>query len=278
MNTLAILKLATYFVMFLVTVIFFIFLVILGRRAGNAGELATKKIDSLYQERGEMSKQKKELSKMGVMYRAGNYNLSPSWYVMVRLSVGVIIAFVIYILTSEFVLSLLFVPIGYFATNLYFRRKNSSDNKDMMMDFYNTFASLKLQMNAGVYIGNSLEYIHKNAKNIRFKEALGELIINFSDKTVPMNEAIQIFQNRFDCKQIDKLCALLNNCVQYGVSDAYAKDIMQETETIMLTQTMAEEHDTETKTGMITFAFFGVIIFIVGYAVFTSFSGTELFF
>lgn len=120
----------------------------------------------------------------------------------------------------------------------------------MMMDLYNTYANLKIQMSSGVYLTESLEYSHKVAQDDRYREALGELILNLSDKTISMQRSVEIFKDRFDSREIDKLCALLHNCVVYGISDSYANDIMGEIQGIILASTLESEHDIENKAGM----------------------------
>ena len=133
-------------------------------------------------------------------------------------------------------------------------------------------------MSSGVYLTESLEYSHKVAQDDRYREALGELILNLSDKTISMQRSVEIFKDRFDSREIDKLCALLHNCVVYCISDSYANDIMGEIQGIILASTLESEHDIENKAGMVNFIFFALIIALVGYTVFTNFSGLDLFF
>jgi len=258
-------------------VIFYIILQKVGKKTGNVSELAKHSIDEAVKKNGEMSSYKKKLSKLGVMYRVGDYNMNPSWYVMVRLAIGMIAALLVGLLLERVVLGFVAFPVGFFAVEFVFKRLNASDNKEIMMDLYNTYANIKIQMDSGVYIVESIEYSHKVAKNKRYKEALGELIINFADKTVPMATAVEIFKDRFDSREIDKLCVLLNNCLAYGSQAAYTKDIMGEVQSIILASTMEAEHGIESKTGLVTFGFFGIIVFIAGYAVISSFSSMEFF-
>ena len=156
-------------------------------------------------------------------------------------------------------------------------RPNNQDNKDIIMDLYNTYANLKIQMDAGVYIVDSIEYSYKNATHPRYKEALGELILNFSDKTIPMTDAIEIFKHRFNSKEINKLSALLHSCLIYNASKAYTKDIMNEIQSIILASTLSSEHDIETKADMIKFALFAILILIVVFSVASGFGDMTSF-
>ena len=53
---------------------------------------------------------------------------------------------------------------------------------------------------------------------------------------------------------------------------------MGEIQGIILASTLESEHDIESKAGMVNFIFFALIIALVGYTVFTNFSGLDLFF
>lgn len=272
------LQILTYVVMIGICVCFFLIINKIGKSAEGAGKRATEEIDDVFKKRGLMDKYKTTLSKQGIMYRVGNYNMNPSWYVCARLGVGVLVGLLMYALGNNLVLLLLGVPLGFVATNMYFKAQNQSDNKAIMMDLYNTYANLKIQMASGIYLTQSLEYSHKVAQNDRYREALGELILNLSDKTISMQRSVEIFKNRFDSREIDKLCALLHNCVVYGISDSYANDIMGEIQGIILASTLESEHDIESKADFVNFIFFALIILLVAYTVFTNFSGLDLFF
>lgn len=272
------LKILTYLVMLGICVCFFLIISKIGKSAEGAGRKATESIDDVFKKRGLMDKYKTTLSKQGIMYRVGNYDMNPSWYVCARLGVGVLLGLLMFALTGNGILFLPGIVLGFIATGMYFKAQNQSDNKAMMMDLYNTYANLKIQMSSGVYLTESLEYSHKVAQNDRYREALGELILNLSDKTISMQRSVEIFKDRFDSREIDKLCALLHNCVVYGISDSYANDIMGEIQGIILASTLESEHDIESKAGMVNFIFFALIIALVGYTVFTNFSGLDLFF
>lgn len=272
-----IINILKYLLLMIICIIVFRTSYSLVSRTKTLGEKTTKSIDRKYKASGEMNQFRLKMSKLGVMYSLQNYELTPSWYIMMRLAIGMISGLVLYALLKNASLSLIMVPIGYIAVELYYRRQNAVNNKNMMMDIYQTYASLNIQSSANIYMVNSIQYIYKIVKNKRYKEALEELIINFSDKTVSMSDSINIFKNRFSSREIDKLCALMNNIMQYGISESYTKDIMGEINSIILSTTLEVEHDIDNKVELITFLFFTVIIFIVVYIVYKSFAGINLF-
>lgn len=276
-NISLIIKISSYFVMIIICILFFILLYKLIKKVDISKYRIDKEIDKKYKNDGKISSMKMNMSKMGIMYRVQDYDLNPSWYILVRITVGVLIGVILYLLTNKIIIIAIGIFAGYIIVPIYFKKKNKDDNEDMMMDLYNTYANFKIQMGAGIYIIDSLEAAHNIANNKRYKEALGELILNFADKTIPTEEAINIFKNRFDNRQIDKLCALLENCIQYGNSEEYAQDIMTEIQSLITANTLKTENDIENKAGLIKFAFFGVIIFLVAYSLYMEFANISLF-
>lgn len=270
-------KIAIYLVMAAICIFTFLLIMRISYRVGNLGEKITNKVDDTFTKNGTINRYKRKMSRLGIMYRAGNYSLNPSWYITIKATSGIILGLLLYGLLDRLILIPIGIVVGYFATELYFKHENKVDNKEIMIDIYNTYTNLKIQLKSGLYIGDSLEYSHSVAQNERYKEALGELVLNFSDRTIPMEDAIETFKNRFDSKEIDKLSALLQTFVQYGQNEEYTKDIMTEIQSIILSETMETEHDIETKANTINFAFFTIILAIVGYALIRNFAGLDLF-
>lgn len=269
-------RIGTYLVMLLIAGAGGLLAFNLAKKGDNAAKKAVSNIDTRLKEKGELSDKKLELSQLGIMYRFNDYNLNPSKYMVLRVAVGLLLTLIAFVLGAK-VLSLLGLPLGYLLTNLVFRKLNDRDNDDMAKDVYNTYANLKIQLSSGIYLGDCLEYTYDVARNKRYKEALKELVLNFSDKSMTSAEAIEIFKNRFQSKQINKLCAMMNTFVQYGISEAYVNDIMIELQSVLAADTLKAEHDIESKTGMITFGFFGLIIALVAIAMAQSFSGMSFF-
>lgn len=230
------------------------------------------KINASYQAAGTMSYKKLMLSRRGIMYRVNNYDLSPGYYLILKISVGILIGSLAFLLLMKWYAFPIGFAIGYLGVPLYFKYENNKDNEEMMMDIYNTYANIKIQMGAGIYIRECLEYTYEMTVNKRYKQALRELVLNFSDKTVSSTDAVKIFKNRFDSQEIDKLAALIGSFLQYGLNANHTDDIMTEIQGLIQADTLKKEHDIEMKAEMVTFAFFGVIIAMVVFMIFSSFS------
>jgi len=230
-----------------------------------------------YAQHTEMTPKKLDMSRRGIMYRMGDYNFSPFKYLLLRLFVGAIAALVGYLLFSKAIVLIPMFILGFFATNWYFSHENRQDNEAMMMDIYNTYANIKIQMSSGVYIRECMEYTYSMARNERYRQAIGELVLNFSDRTMSSFEAVQVFKNRFANSEIDKLSAMMTSFLQFGMNAHHADDIMMEIQSLLQAETLKTEHDIETKAGLVNFLFFAIIIAMVVYMVFMSFQGGGLF-
>lgn len=230
------------------------------------------RINKAYSNAGTMDYKKLFLSRRGIMYRMKNYEMTPAYYLILRICIGFLGSALLFLLSGNMLATVIGFPLGFFGVSAYFRYEDKKDNQDILMDIYNTYSNIKIQMSAGIYIRQCLEYTYDMVVNERYKEALKELIQNFSDKTVSSSDAVLIFKNRFHCSEIDKLSALLSSFMQYGMNANHADDIMTEIQGIIQAETLKAEHDIETRTGVINFAFFGIIIVMVIYSIFTAFS------
>lgn len=261
---------------------FYIIWTTLNKLYGKKSEVFNK-INEMYARTGRMDYKKTELSRIGVMYRVKNYDLTPGYFMVLKIAVGIMISILSYAVATTLLeeSNILIIPaafiVGYIAVPAYFKYENGVDNKEMLMDIYNTYSNIKIQLAAGIYIRECLEYTYDMIKSERYKEALAELILNFSDKTISSTEAVNIFKNRFQSHEIDKLSALLGSFMQYGMNANHADDIMLEIQGIIQADTLKAEHDIESKAGMVTFAFFAVIIMMVVSTVVTSFSMNGIF-
>ena len=246
------------------------------RKTEEAGKDAIKNIDRNHIKKGDMSASKLRLSKLGICYRLGDYNLNPSKYVILR-SVAAILVMLVLILLGAKAFSVLGLPVGYIGVDFLFKALNKRDNDKLSLDICNTYSNLKIQLSSGIYLGDCLDYTYGIAQNKRYKEALKELVLNFSDKTKTSSEAIEIFKNRFSCREIDKLCSMLNGFAQYGISENYLKDMVREIQSLLAADASKTQHSIESKTGVITFGFFAIIIGIVAISMISGLNGDALF-
>lgn len=244
----------------------------------NMGDQFEATINQRLKERKEFTAQKRYLSKLGIMYRLKDYNLSPSKYIILRVFCAVFFGFAAYLLIGKHfgVIGASSIA-GYFLCDLYFRHKNKEDNKALLNDIFNIYLTLKIQLSSNIYIINSLLSAKDIIASKRLKEALDELITNLSDKTISYSDSVKQFKDRFDSEEINNLCAFLLSYISYGVSEKYLKDVMSEVNEIATEAAMQQEHKIETKVGMVAFLYFVSILTIVIYCVIQSFGNINLF-
>lgn len=270
-------KILKYLAMIGVAVSFYFFLYKLLKRSTVLKDVAEKEVTNRIAKEGKTSALALEMSKYGIMYRMENYELTPTWYIFVRLMTGAALFAVLIFLDIRHPAALLAFPAGYYGLPFLFKKMNETDNKEMLMDIFNTYANINIQLKVGLYIANALEYSYYTAKSKRYKEAMAELILNMSDKTVTMEQSINIFNSRFASEEIDKLCAMIKTLLRYGNNNGYSQDLMDEIKAIIQADAIQAESDIDTKANMISFSFFAIVIVVVAYTVMTNFSGMDFF-
>ena len=207
----------------------------------------------------------------------GDYNASPLSWTLRKVLAGLLAGGVIYIVTNNILLMIIGFVAGYFGLVFLFSHLNKKDNDAMLMDIYNTYSTIQIQLESGLYISDAIAYSYKMSYNKRYKEALYELVLNISDKTMTMAEAVEIFRNRFSNPEINKMCGMLTSFALYGVTDEYTQDIMNQITAIIESATLKAEADIESKASFVNFAFFVCVVALVAVSIAMSFSGMDLF-
>ena len=280
MNLVLIIKIIRWIAIIGISVSFFILTFQFFRRAfgEDAQKELKKEISKKLLDNGRGAQMRLTMSKYGVMYHMENYNMSPTYYMGFRLVIGIAIFAVLVIFDVKNPMIVLAIPAGYFGVPILFKLINSSDNKEMLIDIFNTYANINIQLKVGQYIANALEYSYHTAKSKRYKEAMGELVLNMADKTVTIEESIQIFQNRFASNEIDKLCMMLRTLMRYGNNEEFTQDLLDEIKEIIQADAMQAQSDIETKASAVSFGFFGIVILLVVISVMMNFESGGFFF
>ena len=236
-----------------------------------------KEISRKILEDGRGAAMRLEMSRYGILYRMEDYDMSPMKYVSLKAMGGIGLFTVLMLLGVHNIFTILAIPIGYFGVPALFKALNKSDNGEMLTDIFNTYANINIQLKVGQYIASALEYSYHTAKNKRYKEAMGELVLNMADKTVTTEESLKIFQNRFASNEIDKLCTMLRSLIRYGNNDDFSHDLLDEIKSIISADAMKAQNDIETKSSMVSFGFFGVVILMVVISVMLNFDTGGMF-
>lgn len=259
---------------------FFVFRIITNVFSGfsSIGDKLESSVDQRLKDKKSFKAKKLYLSKQGIMYRLNDYDLAPSKYLVLRLVVGAGVALAGYLtVNGSVIISLIGGVAGFFACDLIFRRLNKKDNNNMINDLFNVYLTLKIQLSSGIYIINSLVSACELISSKRLRYAIEELIINLSDKTITYIDAIEWFQNRFSCEEINDFCTFLHSYAKYGVSEKYLEDVMFEINEIATQSAMRQEHAMQTKVTLLSFLYFACILAIVIFCAVKSFNGLSIF-
>lgn len=207
------------------------------------------------------------LSQNGIMYRFHNYDMEPATYYFSKWAISVFIGIFVYLITFSIIIAALVTIALTLLMDRIFVSFSKDDYKEMQMDLYKTYMSLKNQLRAGVYINTTLTYVRNNVANVRYKEALSELILNLSSKDLSTDEAVQIFKDRFKSAQIDSLCSMLDSYFAYGFSPQLLNSLTSQIASTLKADSTKEQDYVDNKVSIIAVALIGIAILLILYAV-----------
>lgn len=227
----------------------------------------SKKIDDSLKKKNQLSKYEQTLSQNGIMYRFHDYNLKPADYYIAKGVIALVLGFLAYTISTN-----IWIAIGIIAGTLIFIDKvfvalSNNDYKEMTPDLYKTYIALKSQLKAGCYIGEALAYARDTVHNTRYKEALAELVKNFSDKNKTTEESVDIFKNRFNNIKINGLCRMFTSYFKFGVSTDLLNTLTDEIISSLEADAITEQDKADTRASLISVSFFGIIILMTFYVV-----------
>lgn len=226
----------------------------------------------------DLTKKQQWYSKKGIMYRMKDYDLAPAKYILVKLTIATIINLIYIIFFKVNIWYMLCIEvIGYFLVDLYFIYENHEDNKEIFKDIYKLYLSMHVNLNSNLYIVDTILKCAELANSKRLKKELLELAQNLSSKVYTIEEAITIFQKRFDSPHIKSFSNLLNNYYLYGKNDNYIEDLMNEVASITSAKAIKDQEDIENRGQFLTMMFFVIIMAMIVYILFDSLKGIQLF-
>ena len=223
-----------------------------------------KKMETTISKRKDIGKLQKKINAKGIPYYLGKKDISPTEYLCIRLVGALIIIGISILLNFDGLVSILMGVLGYIGIDFLMEQLNKRDNENMTNDIYQLFSNLRIQLDAGVYLINALMNCHYGIKNKRLRKAIDELITEMSSSNITSIEAIEHFENKFSNNgNIRNLAVLFKNYINYGVSESYLKDIMNEINDISASEALKAEHDLDNKTGILNVCFCCVLMAIV---------------
>ena len=113
---------------------------------------------------------------------------------------------------------------GFFLPDILLTISNSTDNDAMLSDMKCVYDTLRVQTKAGVFLSASLCECYLAVKNRRLKSALLELTNDISTR-FEVEEALERFNSKFDCGQIDIFCIVIRQSMESGRSVKALEDL-----------------------------------------------------
>lgn len=150
----------------------------------------------------------------GVAYMMSE-SINPVSYIVIKIICGVALGSLIFVETGNIVLLLVCLLVGFFGVDSLVRKKNDADNEKMLSDISNIYDNLKTQLNAGVFITDSIYSCYKSCKNKRLKDGLLLLYLDIQSSS-NINEALRRFDARFKNTNLSTLCAVLEQYLITG--------------------------------------------------------------
>lgn len=210
------------------------------------------------------------LLRKGAKFRMGD-NFSPFDYLMLRLLVGVLFAFIGLVINPLFVI--VGFLLGYYMVSFYFEYENKNDSKDMMDDVAAMFGIVSLQLRNGVYLSQVIYECYLNTTHPRLKKALLELSLEM-EKFGNVKEAAVSFRSKFEDKYLDSFSKTLEQSEETGNAVDLLKDLENQVEGINEAIAIREEQKVNnTAFFMQTLVFLGALAFMV-YVLFSMFSSS----
>lgn len=210
------------------------------------------------------------LLRKGAKFRMGD-NFSPFDYLMLRLLVGVLFAFIGLVINPLFVI--VGFLLGYYMVSFYFEYENKNDSKDMMDDVAAMFGIVSLQLRNGVYLSQVIYECYLNTTHPRLKKALLELSLEM-EKFGNVKEAAVSFRSKFEDKYLDSFSKTLEQAEETGNAVDLLKDLENQVEGINEAIAIREEQKVNnTAFFMQTLVFLGALAFMV-YVLFSMFSSS----
>lgn len=167
----------------------------------------------------------------------------------------------------------LFGIVGFFMPDILLEISNNADNDAMLSDIKCIYDTLRIQTKAGVFLSASLCECYLAVKNRRLKSALLELTNDISTRR-DIDDALERFNEKFDCGQIDIFCIVIRQSMESGRSVKVLEDLSLQMNDLQHAINMKEKEALDRKVQIIELLIFvgllSVTIYSLGVEVMSS--------
>ena len=211
------------------------------------------------------------LNTKGAVYMFGTI-ANPVIYMLIK-TLAFLLLFMTGVSVGGFALAFLLGITGFFLPDVLLTVSNSADNDAMLGDIKCIYDTLRIQTKAGVFLSASLSECYLAVRNRRLKSALLELTNDISTRR-DIDDALERFNEKFDCGQIDIFCIVIRQSMESGRSVKVLEDLSLQMNDLQHAINMKEKEALDRKVQVIELLIFigllAVTVYSLGVGVMSS--------
>ena len=205
----------------------------------------------------------KFLSTKGATYMFGEA-ANPVNYMLIKILV-LLLLFMVGMSLEGIIVGALLGLTGFFLPDILLTVSNSSDNDAMLEDIKCVYDTLRIQTKAGVFLTASLSECYLAVRNRRLKSALLELTNDISTRR-EIDDALERFNEKFDCGQIDIFCIVIRQSMESGRSVKVLEDLSLQMNDLQRAINMKEKEALDRKVQIIELLVFMGLLAVTVYS------------
>ena len=205
----------------------------------------------------------KFLSTKGATYMFGEA-ANPVNYMLIKILV-LLLLFMVGMSLEGIIVGALLGLTGFFLPDILLTVSNSSDNDAMLEDIKCVYDTLRIQTKAGVFLTASLSECYLAVRNRRLKSALLELTNDISTRR-EIDDALERFNEKFDCGQIDIFCIVIRQSMESGRSVKVLEDLSLQMNDLQRAINMKEKEALDRKVHIIELLIFMGLLAVTVYS------------
>lgn len=203
------------------------------------------------------------LNTKGAVYMFGTI-ANPVIYMLIK-TLAFLLLFMTGVSVGGFALAFLLGITGFFLPDVLLTVSNSADNDAMLGDIKCIYDTLRIQTKAGVFLSASLSECYLAVRNRRLKSALLELTNDISTRR-DIDDALERFNEKFDCGQIDIFCIVIRQSMESGRSVKVLEDLSLQMNDLQHAINMKEKEALDRKVQVIELLIFIGLLAVTVYS------------
>lgn len=203
------------------------------------------------------------LNTKGAVYMFGTI-ANPVIYMLIK-TLAFLLLFMTGVSVGGFALAFLLGITGFFLPDVLLTVSNSADNDAMLGDIKCIYDTLRIQTKAGVFLSASLSECYLSVRNRRLKSALLELTNDISTRR-DIADALERFNEKFDCGQIDIFCIVIRQSMESGRSVKVLEDLSLQMNDLQHAINMKEKEALDRKVQVIELLIFIGLLAVTVYS------------